>query len=72
MQKRMAQFSLLGIINNFDFNIRFLKEEIARVESLFVDKLVLHPGSHVGVGVDTGLQNIIDSLNKVLNGSLIN
>ena len=53
--------------NNFDFNVRFLKEEIARVESLFVDKLVLHPGSHVGLGVEVGLKNIIDSLNTVLN-----
>lgn len=52
---------------NFDFNVRFLKEEIARVESLFVDKLVLHPGSHVGLGAQQGLKNIIDSLNEVLN-----
>ena len=56
----------LANINNFDFNIRFLKEEISRVESLFVDKLVLHPGSHVGLGVEDGLKNIIDSLNSVL------
>ena len=56
----------LANINNFDFNIRFLKEEIFRVESLFVDKLVLHPGSHVGLGVENGLKNIIDSLNTVL------
>ena len=52
--------------NNFDFNVRFLKEEISRVESLFVDKLVLHPGSHVGFGVEVGLKNIINSLNAVL------
>ena len=51
---------------NFDFNVRFLKEEIERVESLGVDKLVLHPGSHVGLGVDVGIQNIIDSLNASL------
>ncbi len=56
----------LANINNFDFNIRFLKEEISRVESLFCTKLVLHPGSHVGVGVEQGLKNIIDSLNLVL------
>ena len=49
--------------NNFDFNVRFLKEEIKRVESLKVDKLVLHPGSHVGNGVEIGIKNIIDSLN---------
>ena len=52
--------------NNFDFNVRFLSEEISRVESLGVDKLVLHPGSHVGLGVDEGIKNIIDSLNKSL------
>lgn len=52
--------------NNFDFNIRFLKEELERVECLGVDKLVLHPGSHVGLGVEVGIQNIIDSLNLVL------
>lgn len=52
--------------NNFDFNVRFLKEEISRVEKIGVNKLVLHPGSHVGLGVDTGIKNIIDSLNTVL------
>jgi len=52
---------------NFDFNVRFLKEELSRVESLGVDKLVLHPGSHVGLGVDEGIKNIIDSLNCALN-----
>ena len=51
---------------NFDFNVRFLKEEISRVESLGVDKLVLHSGSHVGFGVEVGIQNIIDSLNTAL------
>ena len=56
----------LANINNFDFNVRFLKEEIDRVESLCVNKLVLHPGSHVGFGTEIGLQNIIDSLNEVL------
>ena len=52
--------------NNFDFNVKFLSEEISRVESLGVDKLVLHPGSHVGLGVDTGIKNIVDSLNIVI------
>ena len=52
---------------NFDFNVRFLKEEISRVESLGVDKLVLHPGSHVGFGVDIGIKNIIDTLNMALS-----
>ena len=38
--------------NHFDFSIRFLREEIRRVESLGFKNLVLHPGSHVGVGIE--------------------
>lgn len=56
----------LANLANQDFSVNFLKEEIKRVESLGVTKLVLHPGSHVGVGIDKGIENIIDGLNKVL------
>jgi len=51
---------------NFDFSISFLRDEIKRVETLGMDKVVLHPGSHVGVGVDKAIQNIIYCLNEVL------
>ena len=51
---------------NFEFSINFLKQEISRVESLGFDKIVLHPGSHVGVGVSTAINNIIYCLNEVL------
>ena len=51
---------------NFDFNVSFLKQEIKRVEHLGVDKLVLHPGSHVGVGIEQGIKNIVDTLNCAL------
>lgn len=51
---------------NYQFNIDFLKEELERVSELGVDKLVLHPGSHVGLGVDKGIENIIASLNACL------
>ncbi len=56
----------LANINNFDFNVRFLREEISRVESLGVKNIVLHPGSHVGAGVENGIKNIIDALNTTL------
>ena len=56
----------LANLTNQEFSVNFLKEEIKRVESLGVTKLVLHPGSHVGVGIDKGIENIIDGLNKVL------
>ena len=51
---------------NFDFNVNFLKQEIERVESLGVTKLVLHPGSCVKLTHDEGIKNIIDTLNQVI------
>lgn len=52
--------------SKFDFAVRFLKEEIKRVETLGFNKLVLHPGSHVGISLEEGIQNIITGLNQVL------
>lgn len=50
-----------------EFSCNFLKEEIERVETLGFSYLVLHPGSHVGAGTDKGIQNIADSLNKIID-----
>ena len=50
-----------------EFSCNFLKEEIKRVETLGFSYLVLHPGSHVGAGTNKGIQNISDSLNKVID-----
>lgn len=52
---------------NLDFNVSFLKQEIKRVEELGVTKIVLHPGSHVGLGIEQGIKNVIECLNLVLN-----
>ena len=52
---------------NYEFNVNFLKEEIKRVEQLGVAKLVLHPGSHVGIGVEQGIKNIITGLNDSID-----
>lgn len=54
---------------NFDFSVSFLKGEVKRVNDLGVKYLVLHPGSHVGLGIDKGIENIISGLNLVLDGS---
>ena len=48
-----------------DFNIKFLQEEIERATSLEINKIVLHPGSHVGKGYEEGIKNIIEALNKI-------
>ena len=56
----------LANASNLDFNVRFLKEEIKRVEELGFTKVVLHPGSHVGLGVEQGIKNIVESLNLAM------
>jgi deoxyribonuclease-4 len=51
---------------NYDFNVTFLKQELDRVSKLGITKMVLHPGSHVGIGVDNGIENIIKTLNECI------
>jgi len=50
---------------NFDFGVSFLKEELERCNQLGIKYLVLHPGSHVGAGIDEGINIVIKSLNEV-------
>ncbi|MCA0982728.1 deoxyribonuclease IV [Halobacillus yeomjeoni] len=51
----------------FQLGVDFLRSEIERTEALGAKQIVLHPGSHVGQGVDKGLPKIIEGLNEVLN-----
>ena len=53
-------------LSKHDFAINFLKQEVIRCEKLGIKNMVLHPGSHVGSGIDSGINLIIDGLNKVL------
>ena len=60
--------------NNLDFSVDFLRQELERVDRLGVSYVVLHPGSHVGIGIEEGINNIIIGLNRVLenyNGSVM-
>ena len=54
---------------NFAFSTNFLMEELERCNNLGIKKLVLHPGSHIGLGVEKGLNNIIKGLNQVLDNT---
>ena len=61
---------IINLANNkeddkYNFSIRFLKEEVKRCEQIGIKYLVLHPGSHVGLGEEIGLSNIISALNEV-------
>ena len=55
-----------GDDNKFNFSCNFLSEELKRVNTFGFKYLVLHPGSHVGQGVDVGISNISKALNIVL------
>lgn len=50
----------------FMFSVRFLQEELERCELLGIKKVVLHPGSHVGLGKDIAISNIAKGLNMIL------
>lgn len=50
----------------FEIAVQFLALELDRTEKLGSKILVLHPGSHVGAGVDAGISKIIEGLNEVL------
>lgn len=53
----------------YELAVNFLKEEIKRCEAMGITKMVLHPGSHVKVGEEAGLNQIIKGLNEVLTPS---
>lgn len=46
--------------------VEFLEKELERTKAMGSSVLVLHPGSHVGEGVDAGLKKIIQGLNSVM------
>lgn len=50
----------------YELAVNFLRMEIERTEACRSKILILHPGSHVGEGVDIGINQIIKGLNEVL------
>ena len=50
----------------FEFATDFLRQEIERVEYIGAKQITMHPGAHVGQGVDVGLAQIVRGLNEVL------
>lgn len=51
----------------YDFSIKFLRQEIERLETLNIKYLVLHPGSSVSIERSKALNNISYALNKILS-----
>ena len=50
----------------FELAVEFLEKEISRTAAMGAEVLVLHPGSHVGAGVEAGTAQIVHGLNEVL------
>lgn len=51
----------------FELAVTFLDKEIKRTAAMRSRILVLHPGSHVGEGVEVGIAQVIKGLNQVLD-----
>ncbi|MBO5138244.1 MAG: deoxyribonuclease IV [Bacilli bacterium] len=67
---------IINLANNkeeakYRFSINFLKEELNRCTKIGIKYIVLHPGSHVGLGEDIAIENISKALNEVLEESKI-
>ena len=62
---------IINLANNkelekYKFSIEFLKDEIKRCHTLGITKLVIHPGSAVGIDRSEALKNIIYAINIIL------
>jgi deoxyribonuclease-4 len=51
----------------YELSKKLLSDELKRTAYIGCKYIVLHPGSHLGLGVELGLSRVIDGLNEVLN-----
>lgn len=51
-----------------EFSMRILREDLERMEVVGASYIVLHPGSHVGDGLKTGILRISSALKEVVTG----
>ena len=59
----------LANLDNMEFSIDFLTNEVERCNLLGMKYLVLHPGSSVNVSREEGIANIIKGLNAILTNN---
>ena len=52
----------------YEFGRKVIKEDIERMDYLGIEYMCFHPGSHVGGGMEFGIQRIVDALNETLTG----
>ncbi len=54
-------------LDNFDFAIDFMTEEIRRAEAMGAAQMTMHPGAHVGAGPEAAIDQIAEGLNRILH-----
>ncbi len=60
--------NLAGSGENLEKSINLLRDEMERADLLDIPTLVLHPGSHIGDGIETGIERIASNINSILDG----
>ena len=60
--------NLAGSGENLEKSINLLRDEMERADLLDIPTLVLHPGSHIGDGIETGIERIASNINFILDG----
>lgn len=52
----------------YEFGRMVIKEDIKRMDSIGIEYMCFHPGSHVGSGVEVGSDKIANALNEAITG----
>lgn len=52
----------------YEFGRTVIREDVKRMDELGIEYLCVHPGSHVGSGVDEGIRRITQALNEAVTG----
>lgn len=53
----------------YTFAKTVIKEDLVRMDVLGIEYFCLHPGNHLGSGVETGIERIITGLNESIQGN---
>ena len=56
-------------LDTYKLAVEFLALELERTHGMGATTLILHPGAHVGAGVEAGINQIVKGLNEVLTSN---
>jgi len=56
-------------LDKWKFSIDFIRGELSRCDEMGITKMVLHPGNAIGITPEEGINNIIEAVNQILDGT---